>query len=269
MLRTLAALLLAAATALLGTPRAAQASPCFAYVERAPGVQPVALKPAARTADTVEITFVGHSTYRIETPAGITIATDYAGRHGQGPLPEVVTMNQAHTTHYTPNPDPGIDHVLRGWSPEGGAARHDLQVADVRIRNVPTDLRGRFQPVEKHGNSIFIFEVADLCIAHLGHLHHQLSSADLGLIGRVDVVMAPVDGRYTLDLPKMIATLRDLRAQLILPMHFFGGRSLDAFVRGMSDSFAIRRAGRATIAVSPASLPAQPTVLVPRREGAR
>ncbi|NIX22805.1 MAG: Zn-dependent hydrolase, partial [Actinobacteria bacterium] len=93
---------------------------------------------------------------------------------------------------YTDFPDPAIEHVLRGWNPEGGPAEHDLDVGDVHIRNVPTDIRGWSGLVEPDGNSIFIFEVADLCIGHLGHLHHRLSDADLALIGRLDVVFAPV-----------------------------------------------------------------------------
>ena len=44
-------------------------------------------------------------------------------------------------------------------------------VDDVYIRNVPTDIRSWGGELERDGNSIFIFEVADLCIGHLGHLH--------------------------------------------------------------------------------------------------
>ena len=51
-------------------------------------------------------------------------------------------MNHAHSTHYTDNPDPGIKHVLRGWGPSPEQpARHDIQVGDVRVRNVPTNIR--------------------------------------------------------------------------------------------------------------------------------
>ncbi len=47
----------------------------------------------------------------------------------------------------------------------------------------------------KDGNSIFIFEVAGLCIGHLGHLHHQARSIrHFAAIGRLDIVMVPIDG---------------------------------------------------------------------------
>jgi L-ascorbate metabolism protein UlaG (beta-lactamase superfamily) len=44
----------------------------------------------------------------------------------------------------------------------------------------------------KDGNSIFIFEVAGLCIGHLGHLHHKLDENHFAAIGRLDIVMVPI-----------------------------------------------------------------------------
>lgn len=240
---------------------AALASNCFAYVERRPEVVPVAFTPA-QADRAVQVTYVGHSTFRLETPAGVVIATDYNGYAGRGPVPKVVTMNHAHDTHFTPFPDPAIEHVLRGWNPEGGPVVHDLTVADVYIRNVPTDIRSWGGGVERFGNSIFIFEVADLCIGHLGHLHHKPDAEQLAKIGRLDVVFAPVDGSMTLDLPSMIEVLKELRASLVIPMHYFGRTTLNAFLSGMAGEFAIEVSQSPTIEISLGDLPEQPTVLV-------
>ena len=49
-----------------------------------------------------------------------------------------------------------------------------------------------------YGNSIFVFESAGLCIAHLSHLHHLLEPADIDTLGRIDIVMVPVDGIWTM-----------------------------------------------------------------------
>jgi len=138
----------------------------------------------------VAISYQGHSTYLIESGEGVKIATDYAGFLITGAVPDVVTMNQAHSSHYTDFPDPKIKHVLRGWGTNGAVAEHYLTVKDVLIRNVTTDIL-RFASIPD-GNSIFIFEVAGLCIGHLGHLHHKLSDDHLAKIGRLDVVMVPV-----------------------------------------------------------------------------
>ena len=45
------------------------------------------------------------------------IATDYNDYVKPTVVPTIVTMNHAHSTHYTDNPDPAIKHVLRGWGP--------------------------------------------------------------------------------------------------------------------------------------------------------
>lgn len=240
---------------------AAGASQCVAYVERQPGVVPVRFE-TAQSAGAVEITYITHSTFRLKTPAGVVIATDYAGYAGPGSAPTVATMNHAHETHFTLFPDPAIRHVLKGWNPGGGPAVHKLTVEDVYIRNVPTDIRSWGSTVEPFGNSIFIFEVADLCIGHLGHLHHKPTAEQLALIGRLDVVFAPVDGSMTLDLPSMIEVLQDLRASLVIPMHYFGSRTLNVFLAGMAADFDIRASASATIEVSLRTLPKQPTVLV-------
>ncbi len=79
----------------------------------------------------VRISYVSHSTFWIESPGGVTIATDYAGWTGRRGIPRVVTMNKAHETHFTDTPDPAIEHVLRGWNPEGGRNNHNLEVGDV------------------------------------------------------------------------------------------------------------------------------------------
>ena len=210
----------------------------------------------------MKITYVVHSTFRVRTPRAVVIATDYAGYAGDGPTPTVVTMNHAHETHYTDHPDPAIEHVLRGWNPKGGPAEHKLVVKDVLIRNVSTDIRFWDTAIEKDGNSIFIFEVADLCIGHLGHLHHKPTPEQMARIGRLDVVFAPVDGSYTLDLPTMIEVLKELRASLVIPMHYFAGNSLDEFLAGMSKEFAIRRQKERSTLVSLKTLPKRPTVLV-------
>lgn len=247
--------------AMLLPATAAGASQCVAYVEGRPGIVPVRFETAQSTG-AVEITYITHSTFRLKTPAGVAIATDYAGYAGPGPVPTVATMNHAHETHYTPFPDPEIRHVLRGWNPDGGPAVHKLTIEDVYIRNVPTDIRSWGGTVEAFGNSIFIFEVADLCIGHLGHLHHKPTAEQLAMIGRLDVVFAPVDGSMTLDLPSMIEVLQDLRASLVIPMHYFGSRTLNVFLAGMAADFDIRASTSATIEVSLRTLPKQPTVLV-------
>lgn len=250
----------------LAAPLAATAAPvtskCLAVAGTQHKALPVAYKTAGLANNQVRLTFLGHSTFLIESPEGVRIATDYAGWHGAGPLPDVVTMNHAHETHYTEFPDPGIKHVLKGWNPAGGWAEHNLTVGDVYVRNVPTNIR-TWESVgytEEFGNSIFIFELSGLCIGHLGHLHHELTAQQLGQIGQLDIVLAPVDGTWTLDHPGMLKVLKTLRARIVIPMHYFG--SLDAFLGELGKEFALRESETKTVILSPATMPQKPEILI-------
>jgi L-ascorbate metabolism protein UlaG (beta-lactamase superfamily) len=217
----------------------------------------------ASPSEEVTITYAGHSTYVIETPGGMRIATDFSGFYGANPVPRVITMNKAHSTHFTLSPDPAIEHVLRGWDPTGVSARHQIVVDDVYIRNVTTDIRSGGS-MEADGNSIFIFEVADLCIGHLGHLHHMLDNSDYAAIGRLDIVMVPVDGGLTLSHKGMAEIVNRLQSSIVLPMHR-RFTSVDSFLANVKGLFDVRFADSDTIKVSLRTLPKVPTILVPDR----
>lgn len=258
----LAALVGLAAAALFPAPAFAQPEKCPRMVAQTPPrIIPAAFRLAAADTGEVRLTFVGHATFLIESPAGVTIATDYNDYVRPSIVPMVVTMNRAHDTHYTNSPDPGIAYVLRGWNPEGGAANHELTLEDVWIRNVPTNIRQGAATLYD-GNSIFVFEVAGLCIAHLGHLHHVLTADHLEAMGRIDVVLAPVDGSYTLDIDGMLETLKAINAPLVIPMHYFSSWGLDRFLNRLSQDYAVTRSASPTVTLSRETLPAKPTILV-------
>jgi L-ascorbate metabolism protein UlaG (beta-lactamase superfamily) len=230
----------------------------------APRLIPANFSLAALAGDQVRITYAGHSTFLIESPRLVRIATDYNDYVRPPVIPDIATMNHAHSTHYTDRPDPGIKHVLRGWGPSPERpARHDMVFQDVRIRNVPTNIRDWVGGgTERHGNSIFIFETAQMCIAHLGHLHHTLNQQQLSEMGRVDVVMVPVDGSATLDLEGMFEVLVSLKAQLMIPMHFFSAYTLNRFLSRAKEQWDVEYGDTPSIVLSKTTLPAKPKVLV-------
>jgi L-ascorbate metabolism protein UlaG (beta-lactamase superfamily) len=216
-----------------------------------------ALKPGE-----ARISFIGHASFLIESPAGVAAVTDYNDVMRAAAAPDIATMNKAHSTHNSARPEAGIKHLLRGWSPDGGPARHNLIERDMRVRNVSTNIRDWGGGTERDGNSIFVFETAGLCIAHLGHLHHTLDPARLAELGRVDVLMIPVDGSFTMDQAGMIEVIDQIRAPLMLPMHFFSGASLERFIARMSGRYEVKRSESGTTVVSRETLPDKPTLLV-------
>jgi L-ascorbate metabolism protein UlaG (beta-lactamase superfamily) len=250
--------------------------PAFAQRVQAPAAKPEMMEncpgfvasprprviPAALQSDQVRISYSGHSTFLIESPQLVRIATDYNDYVKPPILPDIVTMNRAHTTHYTDSPEPGIKHVLRGWAGEEKPARIDVTYRDVRVRNVPTNIRSWGGGTERHGNSIFIFEIANMCIAHLGHLHHTLNQQQLNEIGRIDVVFAAVDGGVTLDLDGMVEVLTALKPQLVIPMHYFSAFTLNRFLVRLGENFAVETADTPSVVISKTTLPAKPKVVV-------
>jgi L-ascorbate metabolism protein UlaG (beta-lactamase superfamily) len=213
--------------------------------------------------DEVRITYAGHSTFLIESPQQVRIATDYNNYVRPSVRPDIATMNHAHDSHYTDRPDPAIMHVLRGWgSGPDQPARHDLQMRDVRVRNVPTNIRDWRGGTERHGNSIFIFEIANMCIAHLGHLHHTLNQQQLNEIGRIDAVMVPVDGNMTLDLEGMIEVLQSIKAPLMIPMHYFSSFTLHRFLDRVRQDWDVEMNGVPSLVVSKTTLPGKAKVVV-------
>jgi L-ascorbate metabolism protein UlaG (beta-lactamase superfamily) len=230
---------------------------------RPPALLPAAFTPTALNADQVRLSYVGHSTFLIESPRLVRIATDYNDYVKPLVLPDIVTMNHAHSTHYTDRPDPGIKYVLRGWAGDERPARHDINFQDVRVRNVPTNIRTwGGDSTERHGNSIFIYEIGNMCIAHLGHLHHTLTQAQLNEIGRIDIVMVPVDGTYTLDLEGMLEVVTAMKAQVVIPMHYFSAFTLNRFLERVREKFDVETSEVPSVVFSKATLPAKPKVLV-------
>jgi len=243
-------------------------SHCIAIAEADPGISYI--HKASWTAPvpdfSVRLHYVAHASFLLQTQGGLTAVTDYTGFIGNVDLvPDIVTMNHAHDTHWTAFPDPAISHVLRGWGEEfGSGIEHYLDLGEMLIRNVSTDIRSAFSGVEPKGNSIFVFEVEGLCIGHLGHLHHEPSDAQYAALGRLDVVMVAVDGGMTLPLPTVVKMLERMRSSVVIPMHWFSDFGLEAFLTDISESFAVDRRSESSMEISLRSLPSRPTVVVLR-----
>ena len=129
---------------LLATPALAQdrlASHCLALAEGPETVQPAKLGEGLDK-DHVLIRYLDHASFAIVSDDGLVAVTDYTGYLGTVDLvPDVVTMNNAHSTHWTSDPDPRIPQILKGWGEGSAPAQHRLDLGGMLIRNVTATAR--------------------------------------------------------------------------------------------------------------------------------
>jgi L-ascorbate metabolism protein UlaG (beta-lactamase superfamily) len=252
------------ATCALLAPAGALAAGCQPSVAtRAPLLVPASWTLADAEVSKVDLTFIGHASVLIQSPQGVSAVTDLNDYFPPPFPPDIATMNHFHDTHFTNHPDPAIRYVLRGWDTGEGAAHWDLTYRDMRVRNVPTNVRNwETGGTEFNGNSIFIFETADLCIAHLSHLQHTLAPEQLAALGQIDVLIPMVDGAYSLSQADIIEVIDQIKPRLIIPVHYFGPGQLERFLARMNDRYPVRRSEEPHVVLSRATLPSSTEILV-------
>lgn len=174
----------------------------------------------------VTLTWLGQSCFVLGTAAGTRVVIDPIPKGIGYDLPaglraDVVTISHEHPDHNNVALVTGRTRVLRGLTTDKkGWTKIDEKVKDVAIRTVGVyhdDKQGK----ERGLNSVFIFEVAGLRIAHLGDLGHLLDDKQLSAIGSVDVVLVPVGGVFTIDAEQATRVIDQLRPRLVVvPMHY-------------------------------------------------
>jgi L-ascorbate metabolism protein UlaG (beta-lactamase superfamily) len=231
---------------------------CLAGLAAAVAI-PVLVARAA-SAPAAKLTWYGQSCFLLETSAGTRVVMDPIPA-GIGYTPpsdlraDVVTVSHEHGDHNNVALVQGKPKILRGLTADKkGWVKIDEKVKDVAIRSV-----GVYHDEEKGAkrglNTVFLFEVGGVRIAHLGDLGHQLTDQQLSAIGSVDVVMIPVGGFFTIDASQATRVLDQLRPRLIvIPMHYKTDvltikelATVDAFLAGKPN---VRREKSNTISIT-------------------
>lgn len=162
------------------------------------------------------ITYYGHALFTLETADGHTLVTDpYDASIGypMGRLRgEVVTVSHEHHDHNNISLVEGNPIVLRS---EGTS--EPLQ--GVRVTGFPS-FHDEEQGARRGRNMLFLMEMDGLRLVHLGDLGHELNHAAASALGRVDVLMVPVGGYYTIDAHQAVRLCQALQPRIILPMHY-------------------------------------------------
>ncbi len=163
----------------------------------------------------MKIKWLGHASFLITSDKGVKIVTDpYTTgtmlNYGEiNESADVVTVSHEHGDHNNAGAVRGKPEVVRGTARVKGidfkaiSAHHDEALG------------------KKRGNdTIFCFEVDGIRVCHLGDLGHQLSDKQAAEVGKVDILLIPVGGAYTIDASAASRVGDQLKPKVIVPMHY-------------------------------------------------
>ena len=221
-----------------------------------------------------KLTWYGQACFLLETEAGTRILKDPIPKGigyelPQGFKADIVTISHEHFDHNNVAFVSGKPRVIRGLTADKkGWTRVDEKLKDVSIRSVGVYHDGE-RGAARGLDTVFIFEVGGVRIAHLGDLGHVLNDDQLTAIGAVDVLLVPVGGTFTIDGLKATRVIEQLRPRImVIPMHYKTDAStikelepLTLFLDGKTN---VRRETAHTIALSPMKpRPAAEIVVLP------
>ncbi len=157
----------------------------------------------------MKLTWYGHSCFLLETECGSLVFDPYAPGSVPGltlpPLTaDCVICSHAHSDH-------GYARGVRLTGREPGFAL-------TRVSTFHDDQGGALRGV----NTVTLVEAEGLRLVHLGDLGHALTAAQIAALGRVDVLLVPVGGYYTIDAAAAHSLCRELGARVVVPMHYRG-----------------------------------------------
>ncbi len=160
------------------------------------------------------IRWLGHASFLLES-SGVKLLTDpFNDRIGYRPCNEkvdIVTVSHAHWDHNAVDTLSGSPRVIR----DPGI----FEISGYTIQGIRS-FHDRTQGRERGPNIMFKITAEDLNVLHLGDLGHVLSAQQIKEIGKVDILLVPVGGCYTLDAADAHKVVEQLQPGIIIPMHF-------------------------------------------------
>ena len=206
----------------------------------------------------MEITWLGHSCFRLRSEDLVVITDPYPASVGLRPdsrAATAVTVSNTHPHHSS-------------WTDVGGGPivfqnPGEYEYSGIAVRGVMTPLSAG--EARENRNVAFCIEIENVNVCHLGDIAEPLTPREIDTLSPVDVLLAPVGGGCTLGVERVHQILQDLDAKVVIPMHYSIPNlavelgSLDAFLRltGVSD---VQRQPR--LALTAANLPPDTRVVV-------
>jgi L-ascorbate metabolism protein UlaG (beta-lactamase superfamily) len=160
----------------------------------------------------LDLTWLGHSCFRLRGKNAVAITDPYPPSLGPRLTKleaDLVTVSHPHPNHSNV---PAVKaHVIDGPG--------EYEVKGVTVIGLPTYHDGT-RGEERGRNTVFLIEVDDVRVCHLGDLGHKLDDAALDVIGTVDVLLVPVGGGNSLDAAGAAEVVRQIEPRVVVPMHY-------------------------------------------------
>ncbi len=206
----------------------------------------------------MDISWLGHSCFRIKGSKATLITDPYPPELGYAlgkPSADIVTVSHQHPAHSYVQ---GIDGKPRPITGPG-----EYEINDVLIIGLTTFHDG--ERGKKRGkNTIYLIEMDDVTICHLGDLGHQLSDKQAADLGKIDILFIPVGGHYTIDAAGATSVCDQLKPRVIIPMHYKTNKctypiaDVDDFLKGKKN---VKKLDATEVEFKAAELPSESQIL--------
>jgi L-ascorbate metabolism protein UlaG (beta-lactamase superfamily) len=162
----------------------------------------------------MDITWLGHSCFKIKGSHATVITDPYSPDLGYKlgkPSARIVTVSHQH---------PGHSYVQGiGGQPKVVNRPGEYEISGVLIIGIATFHDG--EKGKKRGkNTVYLMEIDEISVCHLGDLGHVLSAEQVEEIDNVDVLLLPVGGVSTINAPMAAEVVRQLEPKAVIPMHY-------------------------------------------------
>jgi len=164
----------------------------------------------------MEITWYGHSCFRLTERSLASVVTDPFDHHVAGYEPlklkaEIVTISHDAPGHNFVTAVKGKEHVITGPG--------EYEIGGVFITGVQTNGHGKRSPDEPR-NTLYVFDFDGVTVAHLGDLRRVPSQTEIEALGNVHIALVPVGGGGGLNAAKAVEVVSLLEPGIVIPMHF-------------------------------------------------
>ena len=165
----------------------------------------------------MEITWFGHSCFRLTERSLATVVTDPFDSESVGYEPiklraDIVTISHDSPGHNNASAVKGTSHVIDGPG--------EFEIGGVFITGVQTDGVGR-KPDDRPRNTLYVFDYLGITVAHLGDLRSVPSQAEIEALGTVHVALVPVGDGGSLNAAKAAEVVSLLEPGIVIPMHYY------------------------------------------------